>query len=336
MKKTTLYLFLSVVLFAGCGHEQQQDKNKNALPMIKYEQVKDWPKFPAGYVLGNPTGIGIDSHQHILVFQRAGRQWTDKFPDTTIAANTVLVLDKQTGNIISSWGGGLFIMPHGLAVDKDDNVWLTDVGLHQVFKFSHEGKLLMTLGEAKVAGCDSMHFNLPTDVAVAKDGSFYVSDGYGNSRVVKFSASGKYLFEWGKKGSAPGEFNLPHSITLDAKEQVYVADRENSRIQVFDANGKFLKMLDNGDKGHVYAVTMDQTNDALLSVDYLVIADTIIKGSDVIAFDPEGNPAARFGKSGSYDGPLCRYHDLAVDAEGTIYVGDILHHSLLKFKRVSR
>ena len=121
------------------------------------------------------------------------------------------------------------------------------VGLHQIFKFSHEGNLLLKLGVAKTPGNDSLHFDLPTDVAVADDGSFYVSDGYGNSRVVKFSKEGKYLFEWGKKGDKPGEFNTPHMIDLDTYGNVYVADRENNRIQKFDAHGIFLKEWRNND-----------------------------------------------------------------------------------------
>ena len=153
----------------------------------------------------------------------------------------MLEIENESGKIVNSWGANLFIMPHGLNVDKENNVWVTDVGLQQIFKFRHDGKLLMTLGVAKVAGNDSLHFNYPTDVAVTDDGSFYVSDGYRNSRVIKFSKFGKYLFEWGKKGNKEGEFNIPHGIDLDEKGNVYVADRENKRIQKFDSNGKFLK-----------------------------------------------------------------------------------------------
>src|SRR5829696_7574737 len=126
-------------------------------------------------------------------------------PDKPIQNKTILIFDKDKGKLMDSWGDNLFIMPHGLTVDKDNNIWVTDVGLHQVFKFSHNGKLLMKLGEAKVAGNDNLHFNKPTGIANAKDGSFYVSDGYGNSRIIKFSAQGKYLFAWGKKGNKKKE-----------------------------------------------------------------------------------------------------------------------------------
>jgi peptidylamidoglycolate lyase len=146
-------------------------------------------------------------------------------------------LDPNTGRILKEWGKNIFIMPHGLTIDKGDNIWVTDVGLQQVLKFNRNGDLLMRIGTAKVAGNDSTHFDQPTDVAIAADGSFYVSDGYGNSRVVKCSSEGHFLFAWGSKGHKPGEFDLPHGIELDSAGNVYIADRENKRIQVFDPNG---------------------------------------------------------------------------------------------------
>lgn len=209
-----------------------------------YELVKDWPQLPKGYILGNPTGIGIDSDQNILVFIRAGRQWTDPMPASFISQETILVLDRHTGLITNTWGANFFSMPHGLTVDKEDNIWVTDVSLHQVFKFNRNGELLMKLGEATIAGNDAQHFNLPTDIAIATDGCFYVSDGYGNSRIIKFSPTGEYLFSWGQPGNQPGEFNLPHGIDLDAKGNIYVADRENCRIQQFDGHGNFINQLE--------------------------------------------------------------------------------------------
>jgi peptidylamidoglycolate lyase len=335
MKKNTLGLILLLLFLIGCDSEgKSQDLNNPP----KYELVKDWPHLPDGYSLSQPGGIGIDTNQHILVFHRPGRRWKlleDEFPDSSISSNTILVLDRQTGKILDSWGANLFIMPHGLTVDKDNNVWVTDVGLHQIFKFNHDGKLLMKLGETKIPGNDSLHFNRPTDVAVASDGSFYVTDGYRNSRVIKFSASGKYLFEWGKKGNKPGEFNIPHAIDLDAKGNVYVADRQNNRIQEFDAGGKFLKEWKEKSFANLYSLTIDKRNQHLLAIDYLIIMDTIIKGSNIMEFDTAGNLLSKFGRSGFYNGPLCRYHDIAVDNEGNIYVGDILGNRVQKFRLIT-
>lgn len=324
-------------LLNSCITTSQDTAAKNNEMTLQYELVKDWLQLPAGFILGNPTGIDIDREQNVVVFYRATRTWSLPWPMPTslIKENTIMVLDPKTGKIIKSWGANMFIMPHGLIVDKQDNIWVTDCGLHQVFKFNHEGALLMKLGEAKKGGNDNGHFNRPTDVAVAGDGSFYVSDGYINSRVVKFSAEGKYLFEWGKKGEAPGEFNIPHSITLDGKGHVYVADRQNNRVQVFDSTGKFLKEWKDKSYGNMYAITYNEQGENLLAVDYITNYITP-KGSDVMLFDTTGRILNRFGRTGLYNGPVCRYHDIAGDNDGNIYVCDILKNTIQKFKRVSK
>ena len=223
----------------------QKETTKETLKSGTYVLVRNWPNLPEEFNLGNPTGLGIDSNGDILVFHRANRVWEEPMPKTKIQENTIITLDKQTGEILKNWGADLFIMPHGLEVDKENNIWVTDVALHQIFKFNSDGNLLLTLGEPEVPGNDSTHFNLPTDLAVADDGSFYVSDGYGNSRVIKFSKDGAYLFEWGKFGNKQGEFNTPHGIDLDKNGNVYVADRENNRIQKFDPEGNFIAVWQN-------------------------------------------------------------------------------------------
>lgn len=289
---------------------------------------------PKGMVLSQVTGIGIDGSQNILLIHRAGRKWTDPFPDSLISLNTILTFDHESGKMIKAWGANHFIMPHGLTVDRENNVWVTDVGLQQVFKFSHDGKLLLRLGAAKEAGNDSSHFNLPTDVAVASDGSFYVSDGYGNSRVIKFSKEGKYLFEWGSKGSKPGQFNTPHGIDVDAQGNVYVADRENNRLQKFDANGKFISSWNNNKADQLYSLAVSKTNNNVFAIDYLTFLSFVVKGSDILRLDSTLHLVTRFGRTASYDGPTCRYHDIAIDNEESIYVGDILGNRIQKFRKV--
>ncbi len=332
--KNRVCFLLLFLFFINCNFPGDTDTKNNARPLPKYELVSNWPQLPEGYNLSQVTGVGIDSKQNVFFIHRTGRQWTDPFPDSLISAPTVLNVDGATGKILHSWGAHLFIMPHGLTVDKHNNVWITDVALHQVFKFSYDGTLLLKLGVAKNWGHDSLHFNLPTDVAVANDGSFYVSDGYGNSRIIKFSKEGKYLFEWGKKGNKPGEFNTPHGIDLDSHGDVYVADRENNRIQKFDANGKFLKEWKNNTAIQLYSLSTDKKDNNVFAIDYLTINDTLIKGSDILQFDSTLNLLARFGRTGSYSGPVCRYHDIAIDNEGSIYVGDILGNRIQKFRRV--
>src|SRR5262249_5716593 len=153
--------------------------------------------------------------------------------------NPVLVFEPD-GTFVRSWGDGLIKTAHGLRIDRDDNVWLTDLGHHLVTKFDRQGKLLLILGTKDTPGEGKDQFNRPADVAFGAAGEVYVADGYGNARVMKFSKEGKYLKEWGKKGKREGEFNLPHAIFVDGKGRVCVGDRENNRVQVFDADGKFL------------------------------------------------------------------------------------------------
>jgi peptidylamidoglycolate lyase len=322
-------------LLTACNNQPLNTTLKDNGVMDTYRLVNNWPDLALGYSMGSPAGIGIDSSQHIFIFSRAGREWTllMPVPATFISGKTILEVDSKTGKLINSWGDHLFVMPHGLTVDAGDNIWVTDVELHQVFKFSHAGKLLLTLGEAGIPGRDTAHFYMPTGVAVAKDGSFYVSDGYGNSRVVKFSPAGKYLLEWGKKGNAAGAFHIPHAIELDDNGNVYVADRENQRIQVFDSNGHFLKMLEDKSFGNICAVVFDKKKKRLIAVDDMIDFKETHTGSDIIVFDSAGTSFKRFGRSGQYNGPVCWYHDVSIDKEGNIYVADIIGNKVMKFEK---
>jgi peptidylamidoglycolate lyase len=300
----------------------------------KYELIKDWPQLPKNFPFSQVTAVGVDKDQNILIFQRTGREWSDPFPDAPISSDTIFVLDRETGNVLNSWGANLFIMPHSLTIDEEDNIWITDVALHQVFKFSYSGELLFSLGEAKVNGDDSTHFSLPTDVAVASDGSFYVSDGYGNSRIVKFSREGKWLFAWGKKGAGPGEFNIPHGVSLDSHGNVFVADRENNRIQKFDPDGKFLKEWKNNQADALYALAIDNS-DNIFAVDDTYIKDSTPKEDDIIQLDSELNLITRFGRSAASGNKDSLFHDIEVDKSGNIYVANMFNHKVQKFKAVS-
>ena len=329
--KFILILFINLSALI-CDGQTIIENNKEV--QNNYELSNNWPVLREGYKIGQPTGIGIDKSDHIFVFHRAGRKWTTPFPDSVISVNTVLELDNQTGKIINSWGANYFIMPHGLTVDKQNNIWLTDVGLHQIFKFSHEGKLLMKLGVAKTPANDSTHFNLPTDIAVADDGSFFVSDGYGNSRVVKFSSTGKYIKAWGTFGTKPGQFIIPHGIAIDQKNIIYVADRQNNRIQLFDTNGNFIKELKNDEQvEELPSIAIDKTNH-LFAVDYDPTKnnDSTTKGSTIFVFDLSHQVKYHFGASGSSNRITSWFHDIAIDSKGNIYVGDITGLKVLKFK----
>jgi peptidylamidoglycolate lyase len=335
LKKVAYILFVFILIIISSYLLQNKKIETGNNKSTQYVLEENWLKLPKSIDLGNPTGLGIDTNQNIILFHRASREWPliGNIPKEKIKENTILMIDSKSGNIIKSWGNNLFTMPHGLTVDHQNNIWVTDVGLHQVLKFSHEGKLLMTIGEAGVSGKDTSHFDKPTDVTICKDGSFYISDGYGNSRIMKFSAEGKFIFEWGKKGNGIGEFNIPHGICLDQDENLLVADRENDRIQKFNKNGEFLKSYSDKNFGNIYSVIINQRNHSIVSIDDLRFLKIKHRGSDIIIMDTTGKIENRFGRSGSVIESTSWYHDLAIDKEESIYVGDILQNRVLKFKR---
>jgi sugar lactone lactonase YvrE len=184
---------------------------------------------PDGWKFGRVSAVAVNGKGEVYVFHRGAK------------AEPIVVFDGK-GKFLRGVGKGMFGNPHGMRFDAQGNLWVTDNGDHQVMKFSPQDKLLFTLGVKGKPGTDAKTFNRPTDIAFGPKGdAVYISDGYGNSRVVKVTPEGKYLMDWGKRGTGPGEFNTPHSVAVDSKGTVYVSDRENNRIQIFDADGKFLR-----------------------------------------------------------------------------------------------
>lgn len=200
-------------------------------------------KLPEGRPFGSTAGITIDPDgRSVWVFDRCGAS-------SCVGSDLAPILHfDPSGEVARSFGAGMFVRPHGIFVDRERNVWVADGeggegNGHQVFKFSAAGALSMTLGEAGVAGTDSNHFNQPSAVLVAPNGDIFVADGHGresNARIVKFSKDGEYLTEWGGRGTAPGEFNTPHALAMDSRGRLFVGDRGNYRIQIFDQAGNFL------------------------------------------------------------------------------------------------
>ncbi len=295
-----------------------------------HQVVPTWPDLPKEHRLGLCAGVGVDSHNHVFVFHRCGRQWTNPFPTDPIPQATVSVIDGTTGKLLSSWGSNLFVMPHGLTIDAKDNVWLTDVALQQVFKFTSDGKLLLTLGERGKAGNDRDHFNLPTDVAVLPDGSFYVSDGYRNTRVVKFTAAGRYDFEWGVKGTGTGQFNLPHGLALDSQGHVYVCDRSNARLQVFDNRGQFLADWHGPQIGRPYGVAVD-AHDHIFLIDGGEPKLPRSARGKAVELDATGQVLDSFGGYGKGPGEFQLGHDIAVGPDGAVYVAEGTGQRVQKF-----
>jgi streptogramin lyase len=202
-----------------------------------------WAKFAGGRHWGWASAIDIDKHGNIWVFERCG--------GNSCAGSKVAPVVQLTpqGKVLRTFGAGMFAFPHGIHIDRAGAIWVTDADGkdgkgHQVVKFSPEGKVLLTLGKAGVAGDGPDTFNRPSDVVTAPNGDIFVADGHGgnsNARIVKFSKDGKFIKAWGKKGSAAGEFDTPHALALDSKGRLFVGDRGNSRIQIFDQDGNFLE-----------------------------------------------------------------------------------------------
>ncbi len=303
-----------------------------SLAQPSHEVVPGWPPLPDGHVLGLCAGVGVDAQNRVFVFHRSGRVWSKPFPKDPIATPTVSVFEGATGRLLSTWGASRFIMPHGLTVDHAGNLWLTDVGLHQVFKCSPSGDVLLTLGEAGVPGDDTSHFNLPTDVAVLPDGSFYVSDGYQNTRVLKFSATGRFEFQWGTKGKGPGQFHLPHGITLDPKGRIIVCDRENERLQVFDAKGAFLHEWKGPQIGKPYGIATSPDGHLFVIDGGSPSLKQELRGK-AVELDPTGRILDTFGGYGKAPGQFQLGHDIAVGPDGAVYVAEGTGARVQKFVR---
>ena len=260
-----------------------------------YRLDPTFPQLPKEIKLAEVSGVTINSSGEIFIFHRGQRP--------------IIAMD-HSGKFLRSFGEGTK-SAHGLRCDSADNIWATDVVNHTVTKFAPDGKVLMMLGEKGVEGEDQTHFNKPTDVAFAPNGDFFVSDGYGNSRVVKFDKGGKYLLAWGKKGTGEGEFNTPHAVRLDSKGNLFVGDRENDRVQVFDQNGKFIRTF-GGFAPFGLFITAD---------DSLFVADG--RAHKVMKMTLEGKILETIGKMGPEPGHFFLPHGITVDKDGAIYVTEI-------------
>jgi sugar lactone lactonase YvrE len=276
-----------------------------------YQQVENWAQLPPGMQWGVMSAVDIDSHGTIYAFKRS--EPGEKAGSMT---SMVIVLDPH-GKFLRKWGENTFSSAHGLRVLRDGFIWITDKTGDQVFKFSPDGELLMTLGKKGVAGDNDSTdaLNGPSDVVIGKNGDIFVSDGEStNTRVVKFSKDGKFIKCWGTKGSGPGELNLPHNIAMDSEGRLYVADRTNKRIQVFDQDGKYLdQMTQFGAPAAIFI-----TKDDLLYV---------------VAGAPENwlTVGTKDGKVLNRVTGLNAPHWVAVDSSGAVYVAEVAGQALLKF-----
>ncbi len=226
------------------------------LPNPNPTVITEWGPLPDGRTWGTSAGVDIGPDGNIWAYDRCGQT---AFADvcSTSDLDPILKFDRTTGAVLTSFGSGLFVFPHGIHVDSDGNVWITDsmgneAGTkgHQVIKFSPEGEVLMTLGQAGVAGNGPDTFNEPNDVITAPNGDIFVADGHSGhlsppppgatARIMKFTSDGRFIKEWGGIGTAPGEFRTPHALAFDSRGRLFVADRGNNRLQIFDQDGTFI------------------------------------------------------------------------------------------------
>ncbi len=301
----------------------------SAAPAPHYTVVHGWPVLPEGRVLGPCSGVAVTGKGEVLVLHR-GNRGTDARGLIPVSEPVVEVFDGTTGKLLREWGAGLFVVPHGISVGPDDHVWITDTGTSQVFEFAPDGRLLRTLGERGVPGADATHFDRPTDVAPLPDGSFYVADGYGNSRVAKFAGDGHLLFQWGTPGTGASQFNIPHALAVDAKGRVYVADRVNDRVQVFDGTGKYLSEWKSPAIGRPFGLAL-LPGSRIAILDGGSNPDKVPDHDGVTIAGLDGREVGHFGRMGNQDGQFWIAHDIAADRAGNIYVVDIAGQRAQKF-----
>jgi streptogramin lyase len=295
---------------------------------LQYEVVENWEKLPHGYKHRDVSGVAVDSKDRAFLICRGD--------------HPVIIFDRH-GNFVDSWGEGEFTYrTHGITIGPDDSVFLTDDGNHTVRKFTPDGKLLMTLGTMNAPSDTGYNgsdygvverpggpFNRPTNLAIAKNGDLYVSDGYGNCRVHQFSPAGELIRSWGAPGSGPGEFILVHGIGIAPDGRVFVCDRENDRIQIFSPEGEYIaeweaqrpEHLVFDKKGRVYVAELSW-HPGMTSPRRGEIQD--VEPARVSILDPEGNVLARWGgldpsAAGSFAAP----HGIALDSQGDLYVSEV-------------
>jgi streptogramin lyase len=300
-----------------------------------YQTISDWATLPPGMTWGGSGGVGFDPAGHIWVLQRCGGNTC-----AGSAENPIIEFDKS-GKYLKSFGSGMFVTPHGLAVDSRGHIWATDFAAKdgkgmQVFEFDQDGKVLLTLGKAGVAGDGDDEFSQPVAVAIAGDGDIFVADGHGNPgsnyRVVKFDKNGKFIKAWGTKGSGPGQFNGMHAIFIDGKGRVLVGDRGNNRIEIFDQDGNYITEWKQF--GRPSGIYIDKKNNI-----YVADADSNAKShpgwqrgirvgsatdGSVKYFIPDPNTNPNLMGSSAAEG-------VAADSDGTIYGAEVTAKDLKKY-----
>jgi hypothetical protein len=283
---------------------------------MRYEPVPGWGRLPDGWRYVECAGVAVDARDQVYVFTRG--------------EHPVIVFDRD-GTCLRAWGEGQVRRAHAITLDAEGMVWLTDDLQHTIRRFTPEGKWLLTIGDpdrpATLQG--GQPFNRPTHVALCpRTGALFISDGYGNSRVHKYTPDGRHVLSWGAPGTDPGEFNLPHNLVTDRDGLVYVADRENHRVQIFDGEGRYQGQWNNLHRPcGLFAGGPDPDRFFVgeLGTALAVNAEVPNLGPRVTVLDRKGQRVARFGGPFAGEGPgeFVAPHALAVDSRGDVYVAEV-------------
>ena len=291
----------------------------------RYRAVENWAKLPDGWEFRDVAAVAVDSKDRVYVFNRG--------------EHPMIVFDRD-GNFLRSWGEGLFGRAHGIDIDSDDILYCTDDGDHTVRKVTADGKLLMTIGVPNQPApfLSGKPFNRCTHTALSPKGEIYVSDGYGNSCVHKYAPDGKYLMSWGTTGTDPGQFNIAHNIATDDDGWVYVADRENHRVQVFDGNGKWQTQWNYLHRPNGMCLGYGQNPLCYIGEggpSGEINRDWPNIGPRVSIHTLKGERLAQLGKphAGILPGQFTSPHGIAVDSRGNIYVGELSGRSWSRFSK---
>jgi len=318
-------LFVAIVPFLVYSQDEPKYPKVNLAKAFVVDP--DWPQRPADAKWGEMSGVAIDKQDHVYIFTRA--------------VPPIQVYDAS-GKFVRSWGTDTLKMAHHIKIDHEGNVWVADIGHHVVEKYTPEGKLLLTIGTKGKLGRDQSHLNMPTDMAISPKGDVFVTDGYGNNRVVHFDKDGKFVKEWGELGHRPGQFSIPHAICMDSRGRLYVADRNNVRIQVFNQNGRFLEEWRDLITPWGFCVTKEDEIWVCGSSPMQWRKEDKALGCPpkdqiVMKFSPAGKvlqlvtfPMGRDGLE--RPGELNWVHAVAVDSQGSLYLGDIMGKRAQKFR----
>ena len=278
-----------------------------------YEELAQWAKLPENWGFREVVDVVVGPQDRVYVFNRGEHP---------------LIVLEANGEFVRAWGEGLFTRPHGITLGPDNTLFCVDDDGHWIGQFTLDGELLMSIGKRDqgAPAQSGQPFNRPTKVAFdPKTGDLYISDGYGNARVHKYTIQGEHLFSWGDYGTKPGEFNLPHSVCTDKNGRVYVADRENHRVQIFDDQGQYLDQWHNMHRPCGLHIENDLVYVGQLPSHLDVNADYPNIGACVTIYDLNGRELARLGdiRSGETPGQFTAPHGIAVDSQGDIYVGEV-------------